>query len=320
MDTIVRGANLEIRRVPVASLTLDPANARAHGAANLEAIASSLRRFGQAEPLVVRRETGVVIAGNGRLVAMKELGWSECDVVELDVDPMDATALAIALNRTAELAEWDEGTLARLLAQLQVEDGLDGVGFTVEEVALLLRAQEPEVEEDEGPEELPERPVTDRGDLWILGDHRLLCGDSTSAEDMARLMGDDKAVLLATDPPYLVDYDNDDGAEDHWDAYTGDEAGVEFFLRFLRVALPHCRTDVPVYHWHAHRRQALVQAAWEKAGLLLHQQIIWTKARGTFGRSHFAWAHEPCFYGWPKGKMPAKERRPPASETTVWGI
>ena len=166
-----------------------------------------------------------------------------------------------------------------------------------------------------GPEEPPEDPVSRLGDLWLLGDHRLLCGDSTNAEDLARLMGDAKASLLATDPPYLVDYQGEG-----WDDFDGDDEGVAFYSRFLAACLPRCREDAAIYQWHAHRRQSLVQRAWEAAGLLVHQQVIWAKASGTFGRSHFMWAHEPAFYGWPQGKMPSKARRPPASCTTVWQI
>jgi hypothetical protein len=193
-------AGLEIRRVPLGDLHLDPANARAHGAANMEAIVASLRRFEQVEPLVVQKATGRVIGGNGRLVAMQMLGWTECDIVELDVDDLAATSLGIALNRTAELAEWDEDTLARLLFELKQGDALEGVGFSLDEVDALidelLEGQQPEIE-DPGPEEPPEHPVSRTGDLWILGQHRLLCGDSTKADDVARLMAGEQATLLA---------------------------------------------------------------------------------------------------------------------------
>ena len=123
------GAPLAIRRVPIDSIHLDPANARSHPQRNLDAIRSSLARFGQAEPLVVHRPTGRVIGGNGRLVAMKALGWTECDIVELDIADSEATALGIALNRTAELAEWDDDTLAQLLQSLRADGAIDGLGF-----------------------------------------------------------------------------------------------------------------------------------------------------------------------------------------------
>jgi len=327
------GARLEIQRVALDALHLDPANARAHDEVNLASIRASLERFGQAEPLVVQEKTGRVIAGNGRLAVMKQLGYEACDVVKLDVDDLEATALGIALNRTAELAEWDQPVLAQLLKELRAGGELDGLGFEESDVDALLAELEAQAKgkvEDPGPEEPPEDPITRAGDCWILGDHRILCGNSTNAEDVARLMGDTKAALLATDPPYLVDYQGGNHPQSwanspqtrdkHWDDYTDPTSGLAFFQGFLEVALAHCREDVPVYQWHAHKRQALVEQAWEAAGLLVHQQLIWVKSRAVLTRSHFMWQHEPCFYGWPKGKMPDKARRPSPNATTVWQI
>jgi len=151
-------APLCIRRVLLDSLHLDPANARTHGERNLDSIRSSLQRFRQAEPLVVQKSTGRVIGGNGRLVAMRSLGWSECDVVEVDVDDLTATALGIALNRTSELAEWDLSALGTLLESLHEENALEGVGFDESEIDELLASLDAElgdvlgVEEDGAPE------------------------------------------------------------------------------------------------------------------------------------------------------------------------
>src|SRR5438093_4254803 len=180
--------SLTIRRVPLDSLHLDPANAREHGPENLEAIVGSLRRCKQAEPLVVQKKTGRVIGGNGRLVAMKQLGWAECDILEVDLDDLNATALGIALNRTSELAAWNDSTLAKLLEELKVNDALDGVGYSSEDIGRLLDQLQLESGTGTGvdPDEIPEPPeeaVTRPGDLWSLGPHRLLCGDSARAED-----------------------------------------------------------------------------------------------------------------------------------------
>lgn len=130
--------NLAIRRVPVDSLHLDPSNARVHGEENMAAIEGSLRRFGQAEALVVQKASGRVIGGNGRLVAMRKLGWEECDIVELDIDGLQATALGIALNRSGELAAWDEPALAKLLEELKAKDALDGIGYPGEDLDKLV--------------------------------------------------------------------------------------------------------------------------------------------------------------------------------------
>lgn len=130
--------NLTIRRVALSDLHLDPANVRSHDERNLDAIAASLRQFGQAEPLVVQRETGRVIGGNGRLTAMKALGWTEADVVELEMDDTQATALAIALNRTGELASWDMPALSQFLESFKGTELFDALGFDERECGEIL--------------------------------------------------------------------------------------------------------------------------------------------------------------------------------------
>ena len=333
---------LTVRRVPLASIHEDPANARLHPERNLDAIQASLRRFGQAEPLVINSRTQRLVAGHGRLAAMRRLGWKEAEIVEVDLTELDATALGIALNRSSESATWDETALGRLLEQLRTEDALEGVGFDEVEINELLAKLEAESGlgpvEDPGPCDPPADPVSQVGDLWELGKHRLLCGDSTKPDDLARLMGGQKATLLATDPPYLVDYDGTNHPAEHhvkagrmaapgkevgnkhWDAYVDPESSVEFYAGFLRAALAHCTDRTPVYQWHATRRQSLVEEAWRQNGLLVHQTLIWAKSRGVLTRSHFLWQHEPCFYGWPEGKMPDKDRRPATTATTIWPI
>lgn len=319
---------LSVEWVAIERVHGSPANPRLNDDA-VPHVAASLRRFGWQQPIVAR-PSGEVIAGNTRLKAAHSLKITEVPVVWFDGSDLEATAYQIADNRSSEFAEWDEPSLVRLLEGLREEDALDGVGFEPEDIDALLAELEKDMEgadlTDAGPEEPTEEPVTSTGDLWVLGDHRILCGDSTNGDDVARLMAGKKARLLATDPPYLVDYkgtgksaETEAGAS-HWDDFEGAEEGLAFFTGWLRAALAHCVPDVPVYQWHAHKRQSLVERAWTEAGLLLHQQIIWVKARGVFGRSHFLWAHEVCFYGWPKGKMPKKSRRPPTNGSTVWEI
>jgi DNA modification methylase len=142
-------------------------------------------------------------------------------------------------------------------------------------------------------------------------------------------MNGQKASLLATDPPYLVDYFGGNhpaskgnkgkpGKDKHWDEYVDPEASVEFFRSFLSLALEHLKPNSAIYQWHAHRRQALVEQAWHQCGLLVHQQIIWLKARGVLTHSHYLWSHEPCFYGWREGRPPS--RKPPSNQRTVWEL
>ena len=311
--------SLLVQRVPIASLAPDPSNARTHPEANLDVIVSSLRRFGQAEPLVVQRGTRRVIAGHGRLMAMQKLGWTECDVVELEVSSLDATALAIALNRSAELAQWDDGVLARLLSELRAESAIDGVGYSSDEIDRLLAevnaASNPAQVDDAGPEEPVVDPVARRGDLWILGEHRLLCGDSTSAADLARLMQGERAAILSTDPPYCVNYTGMDrpvhngkpSGKDWSHLYR--EVDIEDLGQFLdgvlTAALPHVVADAAIYMWHAHLQQPVIAATFERHGLLLHQILVWSKPSATFGHSYYRWKHEPCAFGWRQGHKPA---------------
>ena len=188
--------------VPIDSLTFDPSNVRKHGEQNLATIKASLNRFGQQKPIVVDAN-GVVRAGNGTLMAAKALGWKEIAVVRSTLAGSEATAYAIADNRTAELAEWDDDALKQTLAALQIEDEDLAVatGFDAKEIDALLAPDE--VTEDEVPEP-PAEPITKTGDLWLLGEHRLLCGDSTKAEDVERLMAGAKADLCFTSPPYAL--------------------------------------------------------------------------------------------------------------------
>lgn len=323
--------HLSIRHVKLSSLHLDPANARTHGNENLEAIVGSLKRFGQAEPLVVQKATGRVIGGNGRMLAMQKLGWKECDIVEVDVDDLTATALGIALNRTGELAEWNEDSLAKILYELKQKDALEGLGYGDKDVEDLFRqyglGEGGGMGDDPGPGPPPEKATTLTGDLWILGEHRLLCGDSTKAEDVARLMAGEKAALLSTDPPYCVDYtgmdrpihDGKPSGKDWSHVYR--EVDIEdlgtFLDAVLQACLPNVAEDAAIYLWHAGMQTVALFSAFERQDLLLHQILIWVKPTATFGHCYYRWRHEPCAFGWRRGHKPANGY---GALDTVWEV
>jgi hypothetical protein len=195
---------MKLTTTKIAELSLDPSNVRKHGRRNLDAIKASLRKFGQQKPIVVDAK-GIVLAGNGTLTAAQELGWTEIQIVRTELAGVEATAFAIADNRTAELAEWEEDKLSQVLQSLKVEDAdlLAATGYDAAEVDKMSKA---EVTEDEVPEP-PAEPITKPGDLWILGEHRVLCGDSTKAEDVTRLIAGEKAGGIVTDPPYGIGID-----------------------------------------------------------------------------------------------------------------
>jgi hypothetical protein len=188
----------------VDEFTLDPTNARIHDEDNLEVIRTSLVKYGQRQPIVVQKDGMIVRAGNARLIVARKLGWKTIAAVVIDEPDLAATAYGIIDNRSSELAEWSDETLAKLLASIQAEDPdiLSATGFDESELEELLAdiAGEPDVIQDDIPEP-PVEPVAKRGQLWALGDHRVLCGDSTQAEDVARLPKFDAVV---TDPPYGI--------------------------------------------------------------------------------------------------------------------
>ena len=194
-------------KVCVSSVQEDPHNARAHNDESTTQVADSLSQYGQRKPIVVNSKTGHVEAGNGTLRAAKKLGWTHIAAVYVDDDHNTATGYAIADNRVAELSDWNTPALKALFDN--IDDPLDIPGVDDEWLKTLAFPEDeiPNIQDVDTLPEPPANPVSQSGDLWILGDHRLLCGDSTKGEDVSRLMDGKKAILFATDPPYLVDYD-----------------------------------------------------------------------------------------------------------------
>ena len=238
-----------------------------------------------------------------------------------------ARAYRIADNKLTELGTWDEALLSAELNDLLAEDfDLSLVGFTDGELDKLL-AFVPEGDGEEGgaggsvpPVTIPEpprNPASRTGDLWILGDHRLLCGDSTSHDDVRRLMNGERAILFATDPPYLVDYDgsnhptrNKDWSASYGTTWDDSSQGAELYDGFIAAAVAEAiAEDAALVLLARLRRQAMLEACWEKAGAFVHQQIIWVKDRGVLTRSHYLWKHEPCFMGWCRPEPPAEGGR-----------
>lgn len=307
---------MKIERVPLSVLSLDPSNTRAHDERNLEAIKASLQRFGQVEPLVVQEATKRVVGGNGRLQAMRALGWTEADVALVDLNDVQATALSIALNRTGELASWDMDALKRTLDALEEAGEMDGVGFAPDEIDKLFPPSADEIEDVE-PEAPPVHAKAKPGELWILGSHRLLCGDSTSEDDVRRLLDGEKPFLMVTDPPYGVNYDPE------WRHETGlnNSDRVGKVANDDRVDWTEAWRLFPgavAYVWHAGRFAADVLMQLVSCDLEVRAQIIWAKPRFAISRGHYHWQHEPCWYAVRDGESArwCGDR----TQSTVWQI
>ena len=212
---------LKVEDVSVDVLSENPANTRTHNERNIQMLMNSLSKYGQRKPIVVQKKNMVIRAGNGLFTAVKQLGWEKIAAVVIDESSTDATGYEIMDNRSAETSDWDFEILGKKLAALKEEDfDLDMVGFSDEEFGELLDELTPEgeVEEDEAPEAVDD-PVVKTGDLWLLGDHRLLCGDCTKVEDVERVMCGEKADMVYADPPYGINLDTD---------YSGMKSSLRF--------------------------------------------------------------------------------------------
>ena len=199
-----RSKQLKIEQRQLTQLVYDPSNLRQHSERNIEAIKSSLTRFGQQKPIVIDAKN-IVHAGNGTLEAAKQLGWESIACVMTDLSDAELTAFAIADNRTAELANWDQDSLASTLQSLDAVDEsvLADLAFTQEELLAMLPQSDDVIDDDEIPTP-PKDPITKKGDVWICGDHRLMCGDSTDSDQISKLMNGDQVDLLFTSPPYAL--------------------------------------------------------------------------------------------------------------------
>ena len=226
-------------------------------------------------------------------------------IISDDLTEAQVKAFRIADNKVSEFAVWDEELLQLEMEQLADMDfDLSFTGFDMDELEALLETEEEvDVKEDEYEVELPEEPKAKLGDIYQLGRHRLMCGDSTSQEDVARLMNGNKADLLVTDPPYNVAYQ---GGTDEQLTIMNDSMGNDEFKAFLVNAFQ-CSYDslkegASFYVWYASREHINFESALNEVGLQVRQQLIWNKNALVLGRQDYHWKHEPCLYGWKEGK------------------
>jgi DNA modification methylase len=346
---------LSVESVALDRLSPSPANPRKNDDA-VEHVAASIRRFGFQQPVVAKR-SGEIIAGHTRFKAAKKLGLTEVPVVWFEGSDLEATAYGIADNRTHEFSEWDEPALAKLLDELRREDALDGVGFAEREIDDLLA----EVgvggnpfDEDVAPEPM-DAATTRKGDLWLLGRHRLLCGDSASAADVDTLLGGARVQLVNTDPPYNVKVEprsnnaiaaglSSFGGTHHqrFDAERNPDAAKATHAKLRAKDRPLMNDFLPAaefeamldawfgncarvmddgacfYIWGGYANCANYPPALKKSGLYFSQAIIWVKGHPVLTRKDYMGNHEWCFYGWKEGA--GHKFYGPNNETDVWEI
>ena len=282
------------------------------GDPEFEKLKRSIQEFGYVEPILVNTRNNTVVGGHQRLSVLKHLGVTEVDCVIVDIDEQKEKALNIALNKIS--GAWDDDKLTALLKQLDLS-GYDTAltGFDLKELDVLFSGTVYDVKEDnfDTENELAKigKPFTQSGDLWHLGRHRLLCGDSTAESDVNKLFAGQQADLVVTDPPYNIDYAS---AEQDRCEYKGieraerpilndnmsDESFYQFLLNFYKATYSKIKGGGVVYIFHSTKESVNFINAMKKAGFKVSQTLIWAKDHFTLGRSDYQWQFEPILYGW----------------------
>jgi site-specific DNA-methyltransferase (adenine-specific) len=294
----------KVEQWPIGRLVPYAKNSRTHSDAQVAQIAASIKEWGFTTAVLVD-EDGGIIAGHGRLMAARKLGMSEVPVmVAAGWSDAQKRAYVIADNKLALNAGWDNELLALELADIQgLGFDVELTGFSDEEIKALMPVEITEglTDEDDAPA-VQENPVTVAGDVWVMGKHRLLCGDSTSVDDLGKLCESQLVDMWLTDPPYNVAYE---GGTKEKLTIKNDSMGDDQFRQFLRDAYTAADTVMKpgavFYIWHADSEGYNFRGAARDAGWTVRQCLIWKKSSLVLGRQDYQWRHEPCLYGWKEG-------------------
>lgn len=280
-------------------------NARTHSDEQVARIAASIREFGWTNPILVDGDNGI-IAGHGRLAAARKMGMTEVPTIELSgMTDVQKRAYILADNRLALDAGWDDELLAIELEELKdLNFDVSLTGFSPDEIDGLIDNGEECAEESEDAElpETPEEPVTKTGDVWILGRHRLICGDSCTSGAVEQLMRDDRADMYLTDPPYNVAYQG--GTKDALTIMNDsmDDASFrQFLIDAFSMADSVMKPGASFYIWHADLEGFNFRGACRDVEWKVRECLVWVKNSLVIGRQDYQWRHEPCLYGWKDG-------------------
>jgi len=269
----------------------------------IDKVAMSLKEYGFRQPIVVDKDR-IIVVGHTRYRASKKLGFKEVPITIADnLTPEQINAYRIADNRTAEESEWDSELLKMEIKDLEAKDfKLDLLGFNEDQLNdMLFEEKQGLTDEDEVPE-APEEPISKLGDIWKLGKHKLICGDSTILNNYEKLFSENKADLLMTDPPYNVDYE---GKTKDKLTIQNDSKNDDDFLQFLTDAFNNCAIHLKLgcsfYIFHSDWYGLEFRQSIKNSDLELKQNLIWAKNSMVMGRQDYQWQHEPCLYGWKRG-------------------
>lgn len=294
-----------LEKVNVDRLVPYARNARTHSKEQILQLRSSLREFGFVNPVIVDRDLNI-IAGHGRVMAAKEEGITEVPCVFAEhLTEAQKKAYILADNRIALNAGWDDELLALELGELKDLDfDLELTGFDTKEIEKLFNANAGEVQEDDFDVDAEmEKPTFSKpGDIWTVGRHRVICGDSTKPETFTVLLQGKKVNLIVTDPPYNVDYEGKtkDKLKIKNDVFTDDDSFCKFLFEAFTQMESALAADGAAYIFHADSKGYIFRKAFDDAGFKLAGTCIWVKNTFVMGHSDYQWAHEPCLYGWKK--------------------
>jgi DNA modification methylase len=287
----------KVERWPIGKLIPSPRNARTHSLEQIDQIAASIREWGWTNPVLVT-EDGTIVAGHGRVLGARKLGIAEVPVmIASGWSEAQIRAYALADNKLALNAGWDEALLALEIAELEdLGFDLGLTGFSDAEILALGSAPNGGLTDPDAAPDPPATPTSVRGDLWVMGRHRLLCGDCTVKADVANVLGTVKPHLMVTDPPYGVNYDP------AWRKAAGLKHNTQRLGKVANDDQADWRAAWALfpgsvaYVWHAGRYASTVQESLSVAGFEVRSQIIWAKDRFALSRGHYHWQHEPCWY------------------------
>ena len=310
---------MQVEIVKIGTLKPHPKNPRIHPDAALERLGKSIKEYGWTNPVLVSSD-GFILAGHARVKAAKLVGISKAPIIRLPLEGARAEAYLVADNKLQEMTEWDFPKLSEILAEVDVANiDIEVTGFDQQEIdELLSRLHQPgegQTDEDAVPD--VKDAICKKGDLWQLGNHRLLCGDATVQADVDKLMGGEGAVLMVSDPPYGVNYETD-GKNPRWRGDSspmandnlGKDQGQFWTDAFVLWPL---NGDAYIFSPSGPLISALA-ASIQEAGITHHQWLIWAKHQFVLGRSHYHYRHEHIYYGW-KGKTSWNGSR---TEDSVW--
>lgn len=299
----MKSSKLEVTYRPIESLIPYARNSRTHSDAQVAQIAASIKEFGWTNPVLIDGDGGI-IAGHGRVMAGRKLGITEAPCIVLDnLTEAQRRAYVIADNKLALNAGWDIELLKVELGDLKGLDfDLSLTGFDPGELANLLAEKTEGLTDEDAVPETPARAVTVLGDVWLLGKHRVMCGDSTSVDAVQTLVQSQLVDMWLTDPPYNVAYE---GGTKEKLTIQNDSMGDDQFRQFLRDACVTADTVMKpgavFYIWHADSEGYNFRGACRDAGWIVRQCLIWKKSSLVMGRQDYQWKHEPCLYGWKDG-------------------